>query len=181
MSNTLISLIKGRIFTPTYIRLYPLSPKENIVEKINTYDYSLNDEFTKDINTLYSYLCSDYSEKQLDAESLDRNLETFYKTKKVKHKDKETKTKTIEKIRVEKSGFYNESGIKVYTKKHEQAEEDSKHIDSLIDRLLGGEVTAEDIPELDKTLKRHKFKTSTYIAAIVAAVVTVAAILIICH
>lgn len=178
MKTTPISLIKSFILSPAYIRLYPLSQKEGMAEKINTYDYNLNDEFVKDINTLYSYLLSDLAATQIDKDIYDRSLNSYYKVRKIRYKDKETKKKQVERVQVEKRGAFNEYNRKNYSQKLDVSSAKASRIELLTDKLIDGTLTDDDLPKLDKVLRKNRFRTSVYVAAIVVVAVVIAAILL---
>lgn len=181
MSGKITRLVKSLLFTSAYNRLYPLSEKNGIVEKINTYDYNLNDDFTADINSLYQYLLSDMSIEQINKEQYNRSLDKCYKTQKVKYKDKTTKKKTIEYVKVEKKGTFNQRDIQKLSSKIEELENQHSDIERLVDRLTAGEISEYDLPKLDRTLKANRFRATTYIFIIAVMVAIVAFILIFLH
>lgn len=170
MTNSIVGFIKRIIFTPAYVHLYPLAKKEGIVDKINHYDYNLNDDFAKDINSLYLFLLSDIESNKLDAEQSNRNLDETYKIKKIKHKDKETKIKTVEQVKVEKKRMIDKEDRLRYSKMIEEIENESSHTETLIDRLTSGQITEYDLSSLDSSLKRNRFKSTSYIGGIILTV-----------
>ena len=178
MNKSPISLFKSLIFNQAYLRLYPLTSKDGIVNKINTYDYTQNDDFSKDINSLYEYLISDLAADSIQKDTYDRGLESCYKSRKVKYKDKETKEKIVERVQVEKKGAFNKQYRETYSRKLESVNTNTETIEKLADRLTEGTISEDDLPLLDKVLKKNRLRFITYIMATLIVLIAIVVILV---
>lgn len=171
--------IKQFVYTSAYIHLYPLAKHQGIAKKINEYDYTLNDSFAKDINDLYGYIQSEMAKGKIDKEINERGLEGCYKKKRVKVLDEETGEKTVEKIKYERKGVINKNILNSYSEQIKTLSKDTQQLSLLSDNLLEGNLTDFDLPQLDKILKRNRFRLRAYIAGIIVILAVIVSILII--
>ena len=173
MKNNPFSLLNRIIFTKAYNDLYPLADREGIVDKINSYDYSQDDDFVQDIGSLYDYLLSDISKNTIERDELDMSLNQCYKTKKRKYRDRETREKIVERQKVERRGKANKQDISNYSEKLKNINSSSDKLKEAAKRLEKLQVAESDLTVFDSVLKTNRLKTSVYIVGIVIAVLII--------
>lgn len=175
----LLDIFKRFIFTGTYIRLFPLSDKDEAVKKINTLDFNENSQFSEDIQTLVKYIFSNIDKDNIDKSMYERSLKGCYKTKRVKVRDDETDKKTVENVRIKRRGVFNENDINRFNDKIDELDDNSNALSQLAERILDGKITQSDLQLCDTILKQNKFSWRFYVAIIAIVIIAITVIFLI--
>lgn len=168
--------IKRLFLNEPYLSLYPLSGKSekdqnSLIESFNSCDLSEDAENTETsfwVSTLYGYALAKVETNKLDGESIERNLNFSYKTKRRRKKNKETGEKEIQTETIEKKN--NQKIIERFQRMKEKNSEDAEKYMNLVQAFEKSTLTKEDIPLLDELLREHKYKKWMYIVGIVAVI-----------
>lgn len=168
--------IRKFIFTETYLNLYPLTEKgQQICDDINSCDLLDNDnQLAKDIKMLYRFILSKKAVDTIASDTLDRNLDNCYRTKKVKIKDEEENKKVIEEIQVKKMGVGIKRDINRFTAEKQNVQDDVHQLNSLAENIKNGKLQVSDLPLCDEVLKHNRISTRVYIAIIIVIVLIIA-------
>lgn len=169
------NIVKKIIFNDAYLNLYPLTEKgQPICDRINNCDLlDDTDQLAKDIKDLYRFVLSKRAVDTIDSDTLNRNLDNCFKTKRVKIKDEEEDKKVVEKIQVERKGVGVKRDIKRFNAEKQNVDDDASQLELLADNIKNGKLQVTDLPLCDKVLRYNRISTRVYIAIVIVIILII--------
>lgn len=163
-----LATIKQLFFNHPFLSLYPIcektnDEKEELIASFNSCDINEESETATLVNELYAYTLSKVNLYQYESESLERNLNHSYKTKKIKTLNEETGKKEKSKITVEKRG--SKRIIERFKSREEFAEKNTERFRELAEAFEQRSLTKEHLPLLDMLLEENRYKKWLYTTA----------------
>ncbi len=161
---------KQLVFTKTYLNLYPLSEKENIVDKINNCDLDDDSDFSKALNSLCDIIISEKAKMDFESKEIDRSLKPLYKKEKVEVTDNETGNTTKKKVKVEKEDMFSQQEFKRCNEKLSEIDTTKKGLQELLDSIDKSEFKEEYIPLCDKLLRKNRIAQRVYAIGLISII-----------
>lgn len=168
--------IKKFIFNSAYLNLYPMTDKgQDICDQINNCNFEEDSELRSDIDSLCKYINSDLALNDVNSDTYNRELNGYYRTKRVKIRDEEQNKKVVEKVKVERKLIGYKQDIETYNNKLNDLEQQKNELYGLAEKILNQNIEVEDLKICDRVLKLNRIATRTYVA-----IVSVLAAFILC-
>lgn len=128
----MLNFIKKIIYNKSFVNLYQMEYKGRaICDEINNCNFEDDSKFVNDIKQLYSFVLSEIELTKIQIENTQREVNGFYRQKRVKIKDEETNKKTIEKIKVQKKGIGFKREIQMFNNDIDKMNEYVKQLEDL--------------------------------------------------
>ncbi len=168
---SVLHLIKKFCYNKTYIKFYNMMKnKDEICKQINDCVlYKKNEDMIPYIEELYSYVCSEIDFCGYKKETINREKENCYRTKKVKSQNGE---KGKEKVLVEKMLFKSE--LKSYNAEIDIISQDVLNLQLLKEKLEEGHLTPDLLTYCDKVLYRNRINKRVYLLGLVLVILLLA-------